>query len=302
MIPTTTPDLREEVEVEGVSFGTTTLRASIAGQEEEITVEVMVLMDNSSPGLVAIEPGSTSLPTEGQKVFTVTLEHPAPVTGLSLDVVVSGGIGNAPATVAVAPDGLSSSFTFLASSDTGSGEVTVSAGDSEVVAQVMVLSQSSFSMDVGGYKLIQTSSSQEFTIPVGTPALKAGESLIVARNATQAEFEAEYGPLPVTAIYLNSKDTGSEFPVINGGETFELRHANGDTVDGPSAVLPKFGCFTRSVPVGPAGDLSSWTDVPANPGSVALTNAGLYISEFCDAQGEGKFVFEFVEIHFDGAQ
>ena len=56
------------------------------------------------------------------------------------------------------------------------------------------------------------------------------------------------------------------------------------------------------------GPATAWTVASASPvsnadpgagQSAAPGPAGVYVSEFADANGTGNFVFEFVELHFD---
>ena len=134
-----------------------------------------------------------------------------------------------------------------------------------------------------------------------------GGYLVVARKASRAAFEGFWGRgLGGDVVYL---DSGDAFPSINGQETFELRNAAGTVVDGPTIQLATGTNYQRQ-PGTDASQASSWstgtaTSAVATPGSGQPPEGegvGVYISEFSDAQGSGNWIYEFVEIHFDGAQ
>ncbi len=151
-----------------------------------------------------------------------------------------------------------------------------------------------------GYQLIQQNSSRTYTI--GDITLPEGGVLIVARNASQSDFEAFWGVnLPSEVLYLNS---GGTFPVINGGETFTLVNDTGDTLDGPTVTLQAYHTYRRVSTEGPASDPAAWLVLPdsqANPGTVDLPDSGpggLFITEFSDASGSGNYVYEFVEMAY----
>src|SRR5688572_6512725 len=77
-------------------------------------------------------------------------------------------------------------------------------------------------IDLSGYAIVQTMSDRTLTLPAGT-VVPAGGYLVIGRNATLAQFEAFWGPLPADAVYLDAMaQGGEEFPTINGDETYEL--------------------------------------------------------------------------------
>ncbi len=162
------------------------------------------------------------------------------------------------------------------------------------------------SIDVSGYTLKQYNSAQTFVIPAGT-TIPSGGYLVVARDATLAQFQAYFASMPSGTVFLDSNATGSCgsagcFPQINGGESFELYSAANALLDGPTISLVSTGVsYQRTNPADPAGLPASWSIVDqslANPGQGAGTpgGAGLRINEFADA---ADFTKEFVELYYD---
>jgi len=157
-------------------------------------------------------------------------------------------------------------------------------------------------VDLSGFRLGQTSTTLSFTLPAGT-SVPHGGYVVVARNATRAQFQTFYGKtLDPSVVYINS---GGKFPQINGSETFSLADAHGSGVDGPTVVMPASALkiFQRVTGAAPAGTASSWSVVTASaanatPGSGQSSTGGnrVYISEFADAAGTGNYIFEYVEI------
>ena len=155
-------------------------------------------------------------------------------------------------------------------------------------------------LSLQGYQLFQQNSSRTYTF--GDITLPQGGILLVVRNATQSDFEAFWGVnLGPEVLYINS---GGSFPVINGGETFTLVDADGDTVDGPTVSMDSYHTYRRTSRTLPANDPNAWLVLPdsdANPGTIDLPDSGpggLFITEFSDASGSGNYVYEFVEIAY----
>lgn len=159
--------------------------------------------------------------------------------------------------------------------------------------------------NVGGWRIAQLNSTNNYTIPTGTVIPDNGY-LIVGRNATKSAFEAFWRggtPLPANVVYLNSGDT---MPVINGSETYDLYNAAGTRVDGRTIAMPSSAGSTlqRKDPCVNANVSSNWTTTAASnatPGSGGAAGCakGVVINEFSDALGTGNFVYEFVELHND---
>jgi hypothetical protein len=253
--------------------------------------------------LASIEPKSVQLLEGATQTFTLTLDSPASADGLYAGVVVGGGAGAAPAIVHVPAFATSTDFTFTATNFRTRGTLTVSS-ENALDADVSVVPPTT--IDLSGWTIVQQNSLRAFVVPKGT-VLSEGGYLVVGRKATQAQFESFWGrSLGADTVYVDGAD---QWPNINGSETFELRDAAGTSVDGPSTAMAAAGgnVYQRK-PGTPAGVLSSWTSASATtvgnatPGagqSAASAPAGVYVSEFADANGTGNFVYEFVEIHFD---
>ena len=157
--------------------------------------------------------------------------------------------------------------------------------------------------NVGGWRIVQANSALTYIIPAGTTIPSRGY-LIVARNATQAQFETFWGvTLGANVVFLNAADA---MPQINGSETYDLRNAANTRVDGISVAMGSAGgeSLKRLNGCGNANKASSWSRTASstgNPGAGAPApcNKGSYISEFSDALGTGNYIYEFVEIHND---
>ncbi len=295
-----------EVPVTGVGAGTASITASAGGKA--FVADVQIYPEDTVPTPVAIEPGEAVVLAGGTATFTVFLNVPAPAGGVELDVVVTGGVGTAPSSLTIDAGEAQGSFEFSAGENPGFGGVSVSGGNATLSAEVEVIPASSVSIDIGGWKLVQTGADKTFTIPAGT-SLSGGGYLVISRDSAQADFEAYWGvTLPANVVFIHSKAKGGEFPSINGDETYQLVDGSGAVVDGPTIPLVEKKAFTRNVPVGAAGDAASWTSgaakATATPGkgqSLAAAPSGVYISEFADSDGStGTFAYEFVELHFDG--
>jgi len=158
-------------------------------------------------------------------------------------------------------------------------------------------------IDVSNYRLTQANATLDFTIPSGTVIPSKGY-VIVARNATKAQFETFWGvTLGSNVVFVNSADG---MPQINGDENFTLYNAGGTKVDGRTINMAASGgeSIRRLNGCGSSTKASSWTRAASstgNPGSGAPApcNKGVFISEFSDALGTGNFVYEFVELYND---
>lgn len=162
-------------------------------------------------------------------------------------------------------------------------------------------------IDVSDFQLVQTDAFRMVTLTAGT-IVPPGGYLLIGRDATRAEFEAYWGPLPADAVYLDGALLDVDgFPTINGNETYELLDSFGSAVDGPSAPLAVLGNMQRVDPGEPASLEPSWAssidpDTDATPGAGQVDSAlfsGIYISEVSDAVGSGNYVFEFIELYHD---
>ncbi|MCI0719386.1 MAG: Ig-like domain-containing protein [Acidobacteria bacterium] len=160
-------------------------------------------------------------------------------------------------------------------------------------------------LDISNWRLVQANSTQTFFFSAGTVIPDNGY-IIVARDATKAQFEAFWlggAPLPSNVVYINS---GGAMPVINGDEHYTLYNAAGVKVDGKTITMGASASDSvqRKDPCLAAGKRTSWNVVPASsatPGSGAGAGCGkgVVINEFSDALGTGNFIYEFVELHND---
>jgi len=161
-------------------------------------------------------------------------------------------------------------------------------------------------IDVSGYKLTQKDSDREFFLPAGSVLLPGGYA-IIARDCSRTEFETFWNvTLPEYVLFFNS---GSTFPMMNGGESYALYAADGGLVDGPTVKMSSKECHQRMDGEAAADAKASWNiieegGVPetANPGSGSDVGKALFISEFCDVVLKGAFKHEFVEIKLGVAQ
>jgi hypothetical protein len=142
---------------------------------------------------------------------------------------------------------------------------------------------------------------QTTTLPAGL-TLQPGGVLVIARNADQVAFERERGILPAGVQFINMRGAALSVPLINGGERFAITDADGVLVDGIT-ITGESGKSYQRVRKSGVADPSSWTiapDTEATPGTVDLPSSGvgLVISEWADASGTDKFIFEFIELYY----
>ena len=237
------------------------------------------------------------------ETITVTLDSAAPPAGLDVALAVTGGVGSAPGWVHVPGDALAAAFEFTAAGVRATGTIAASSANTVSAALTVVPPTT---IDVSGWRIEQANSARTFTIPSGT-VLHEGDYLVVGRNATRAQFETFWGrTLGAEVLYLNGAD---QWPNINGAEAYHLKDAAGASVDGPTIAMASAGgndCRRRAG-LAPA-NAASWIQVSATPvtnatpgtgQSAAASAPGVYVSEFCDANGSGNYVYEFVELYFD---
>ncbi|MCK4666129.1 lamin tail domain-containing protein, partial [Candidatus Dependentiae bacterium] len=157
-------------------------------------------------------------------------------------------------------------------------------------------------LDISGYQIFQFDNPVTFTFPAST-SVDPAQYIIIARQADQATFEAEYGTLPAGTMYFNGFDVigGNGFPVINGNEYYELKDELGVTIettyDDPGA--DPFA-FHRNNPGDDASLLASWTsNHTASPGSGVGTtsDAGLIINEITDESA--VYQTAYIELYYD---
>jgi hypothetical protein len=259
------------------------------------------------PSLATLEPASLNLGKGETAQLTVRLTGIAPEGGVAVALSSTGSIGTHPASVTVPAYATEARFSFTATLDVPAYGNLVAASGAAAVCAVSVRADPPApppSKDLAGWKLVQANSARSFTFPEGTVLLQ-GETLVLGRNATRTAFESFWGvTFPAGVLYADAADS---FPVINGEETFTLLDASGNTVDGPTVGLAAGKGYARTIGR-PAGHDSGWTAYDAVKGNAGPGTAppgdgaahGVFISEFSDANGTGNFIYEFVELHFDG--
>lgn len=178
-----------------------------------------------------------------------------------------------------------------------SGSQTIDAGTSDA-GQRPDAGGASLVYDLAGFVLSNSEAAQQrFEIPAGTQ-LRAGEVLLLVRDADRAGFERDLGhPLPANVRYLSTRAAAQGAPIINGGERWRLNAPDGRAVDGPTIAGAAGRAYLRNA--SPAGQASSWSEVADNarsPGASAVLGPGLWISGWADASGSGRFVFEYVQL------
>jgi hypothetical protein len=281
-----------------------------------------------NPAIRTLTPGTASVYVGAGKTFTVTLDRAAPVGGITVSLAATGAIGTVPGVVTIAAGQSFATFDFAAGGNVGAGQVTATFGGTDLAADVSVVALPDpgggggggdpppplpDEIDLSGWSVVQTTSGRTYSLPSGTK-LKQGDYLVIARISNSPSFQSFWGvTFGSNVVFLSGEnvpsDQGDDWPTVNGDETYELRNASGVAVDGPTIAMQAGGgaSYVRTAGA-PAGQSTSWAQVGATvgtptPGSgqgTSSTKHGVYISEFSDAAGSGNFIYEFVEIHFDG--
>jgi mono/diheme cytochrome c family protein len=154
-------------------------------------------------------------------------------------------------------------------------------------------------VDLSGFFLEQTGVVTDAFFPPGT-LVSQGGTVVIARNASRAQFEAFYGKtLGANVVFLTGNNT---FPIIDGTETFALFDLQGVFIDGRSLAQPAAaGRTLRRTNCNDAAPLAtSWTSLVtstavATPGVAPLSTGQnrICVSEVADATNTN---FEFIEI------
>lgn len=139
-------------------------------------------------------------------------------------------------------------------------------------------------LPLDGLSLVNAESALQvpLALPLTGMQLAPGQVLLIARDASRAEFEASWGvTLADDVAFLDAHATaGQGVPIINGGEVWELRDASDAVLDGPTVPGRVGAAVVRSA--------SGWALYPqtaASPGVVAALDGlhGLRITEWSDA-------------------
>lgn len=161
-------------------------------------------------------------------------------------------------------------------------------------------------INMTGYILRQFNSSATFTFPSGTQLLPQ-QTLIVARNSDKAAFQTFWNTtLGDSVVFINGLGSGTEFPLINGAETFSLSNASNVQIDpSGSGDVPEDGLAANNrayrvlVNATVFQSAASTTATPGNPEVTSIGLGNLVITEVSDATGSGNFIYEYVEIYYD---
>jgi hypothetical protein len=289
---------RKALQVEALGAGTVTLTAS--GGEAQATTTLRVLDVEEPARPTSLLPNGARVAAESATTFTVSLDVPAPASGLQLALQVApASLGSAPATVQVPANALSATFAFTAGTTPGAGTVTVTAGSQVVTVGLTVVGAAAFSVDLSGFTVVETAGEvrKTFTLPEGT-VVPAGGTVVIGRNGDRAAFEAGRSVvLGPDCIYV---DANAGFLVINATpKKYSLLDKAGAVVDGPTAPSANTKSMTRNLPLAAVSEPTSWTVGPleaATPGTrigTAGDAAGCYFSEVSDAR---DFNVEMIEI------
>jgi len=283
--------------------------AAVANPDGQVALlGAAVLYEGTSPPAVeGFDPPEVVLQAGSSLTVGVRIRGIAPSGGTEVSLEASGGVATVPPSTLVPPFRREVAFDLVAGPLAGHGEVRASCGGGVAVLPVTVTAPppppAPAEADLSGWRLLQANSARTLVLPAGT-RLRAGETLVVGRKASQAAFEAFWGrSLGAGTLYLDSED---KFPVINGGETFRLEDVAGATIESPT-IAAVAGSDHRRRPGRAPGDAASWivqqaSQATATPGvgePLDGAHPGVYVSEFSDAAGTGNFVYEFVEVRFD---
>ncbi|MBU0679124.1 MAG: S8 family serine peptidase [Verrucomicrobia bacterium] len=256
---------------------------------------------NLPPALVV--PGNQSVTVTNLLTFDVSASEP---DGDDITLWATNLPSGAAFTTVTNAGGVTNTFSWMPSTNqAGSYQVNFLAADKDGTNNrtVSISVLAGGSLDVGGYQVLQFNSDQTYTIPASTE-IPAGGYVVIARNASQAAFESFWGvSFGADVVFLNSGDI---LPQINGAEKYELRDDGGMTIEGPTGQAAAKNYTVQRIDASlDASQQSSWNLVPntsASPGSGATGNgaSGLVVSEYADASGGGNYIYEFVELYYDG--
>jgi hypothetical protein len=289
--------------------------------DDNVTTADVVVLEPTAPATVlSLSMDSPLVLTETSAVFHAWLDWPAPIDGTLVHCSVLPNteglnLGSVdPVELTVAYNSQSANFQFHAGADAGTATVECTGPDTSAVQMdVSVVSPSNSPIDISGWTVSQANNGKSFTFPEGT-ILQPGEYVLIARKSTLEAFQSAWfgaeNILGANVHFFNAEDS---FIVINDSTTtFTLTDGDGVEMDGPTLDIDNYLNYQRSVPVGPADSEDSWTtstEVTPGPSSGATPGSGqgdpnfsmgIYISEISDGKGSGNYVYEFVEIFYDG--
>jgi hypothetical protein len=126
--------------------------------------------------------------------------------------------------------------------------------------------------------------------------------LVLSRGVAQEAFQQTWGvTLGPRVAYLDAQAGNTGVPVVNGGEAWTLSDAGGTVRDGVTLAGTTGKSYQRRH-AGAASSVTHWevvVDSDATPGRTLLgaEDRGVFISEWSDASGTGRYPYEFIEIY-----
>ncbi len=288
--------------------------------DSEISGIVSVLALNSPAKLADLSPASVQLMAGASVELHVSLDRPAPKSGTFVHFeTVTNELGESfgvlvPFDLFIPYNHMAGSASFVAGSTAGAGPIYATVGDGPSLSlAASILDPNTTPLDISGWTLEQEEKTKTFVFPDGTTLLP-GTYVVVGRKAAEDAFaEAWLGPnalFPDEVLYFNAADG---FLVINSSaKSFLLKDADGNLVDGPTLDVGSNKTHQRLVPILEPELDESWESQtagspspqsPATPGEgqpVVAQTSGVYISEVSDASGSGNYIYEFIELHYDG--
>jgi len=260
---------------------------------------------NQPPVLASI--GSKSVVTNTLLSFSVSASDP--FDGDTVSLWATGLPPWATFTGATNAGGVTNAFSGTSAS-TGTWTTTFYAGDkdgtnSETITISVNESTLAVARDLGGWQLIQSNATINYTFPAGT-VISPGGYVILARGVNKAQFETFWGVSLATNVTFVTSTNST--PTINGAEVYTLKSNNTTLVDGPtpSSLDPNGKSIQRISANSNSTLAASWTSVTATlatPGTGGSGDgtAGIVINEYSDASGTGAFTNEFVELYYDAS-
>ena len=178
-------------------------------------------------------------------------------------------------------------------------------GENEPVSKTYVVvirpDTTGATVDLSGWLVTGSSPQCFFQLKAGSVAMR-GSTVVLSRNADQADFEDFWGrEIPSSTLFINTEEG---CPKISGGQRFSLHSSGGELADGPTPPILAEGNLQRKTVTGPSSRFGSWelgSAADATPGTSfeAESAVGIYISEVSDAIGEDSAKFQYLELTVD---
>ena len=311
---------RVEVPVSAYRVGDEKVLVTATLGESAVTGTVAVLAMESPAELAVLSPSTVQLMAGSSAELYVSLDRPAPKFGAFVHFeTTTNAAGESfglfdPVKLYIPYNAMEGSVSFIAGEFSGTSPIHATIGDDpglHIVASI--LDPNTTPLDISGWTLEQEEKTKTFVFPEGTTLLP-DTYVVVGRKADEVAFtEAWLGPNGVFSEGVQYFNAGDGFLVINSSaKGILLKDADGNLVDGPTLDIASGKTHQRIVPLGPSQDDASWESEsagspglqsPATPGDgqpMPAQTSGIYISEVSDASGSGNYIYEFVELYYDG--